>query len=113
MSYIKGLNKYHYRRILYLKRKWHNVERKKQLEKQGYVFIDIKNFKRLRQYDHSKQFIWDDTQKTQHISKHNDKMLTTTQLKMNGNNHNHNKKRKLKIANNHDQQPLKRQKKKM
>lgn len=98
MTFLRGASKYHFRWILYSKRKWHNNRRKQQLISKNYKFVDIERFEKLRNYDWNKQFVWDKTQTTEDISKHNTQILSVTK-QMTHNNlidmNRPNKKRKL------------------
>ena len=78
MTFLRSTKKYHFRWILYLKRKWHNNRRKQQLISKKYKFVDIEKFQKLRNYDWNKQFVWDTTQTTEDISRHNNEMLSVT-----------------------------------
>ena len=78
MTFLRGSSKYHFRWILYSKRKWHNNRRKQQLISKNYKFVDVERFEKLRNYDWNKQFVWDETQTTEDISKHNTQILSVT-----------------------------------
>ena len=78
MTFLRGSSKYHFRWILYSKRKWHNNRRKQQLISKNYKFVDVERFEKLRNYDWNKQFVWDETQTTEDISKHNTQTLSVT-----------------------------------
>ena len=78
MTFLRGASKHHFRWILYSKRKWHNNRRKQQLISKNYKFVDVETFEKLRNYDWNKQFVWDKTQTTEDISKHNTQILSVT-----------------------------------
>ena len=78
MTFLRGASKYHFRWILYSKRKWHNNRRKQQLISKNYKFVDLERFEKLRNYDWNKQFVWEKTQTTEDISKHNTQILSVT-----------------------------------
>ena len=95
MTFLRSTNKYHFRWILYLKRKWHNNRRKQKLISKNYKFIDVKRFKKLRNFDWNKQFVWDKTQTTEHISQNNNEILTVTKQITNNDTNRPNKRKKL------------------
>lgn len=78
MKFLLHTNKNHFRWLLYLKKKYYNEKRKKQIEEKGYEFIDIDNFRKLRNLKDFETFSWDKTKTTTQIHTKNNEILSTT-----------------------------------
>ena len=64
--------------LLYLKKKYYNQKRKKQLENEGYEFINIEEFEKLRNLQEFNNFSWDKNRTTTQIHTKNNEILSTT-----------------------------------
>ena len=81
MKFLLNTNKCHFRWLLHLKKQHYNDKRKRQLEDNGYKFIDITEFTKLRNIDDYHNFGWDRTRKTNEIyQKNNDELDCTGKL---------------------------------
>ena len=67
MKFLLHTNKNHFRWLLYLKKKYYNEKRKRQLEQKGYEFINIENFSKLRNLEDFENFSWNKNQTTSQI----------------------------------------------
>lgn len=78
MKFLLHTSKNHFRWLFHLKRDHYNLRRRKQLERQGYEFIPIENFKKLREFDDYINFKWDKSYNTNTIYKNNKEKLQKT-----------------------------------
>ena len=78
MKFLLHTNKHHFRWLLYLKKKYYNEKRKRQLEQKGYEFIGIENFRKLRNFEDFENFAWNKNQTTTQIHTKNNEILSTT-----------------------------------
>ena len=81
MKFLLHTSKCHFRWLLYLKKKFYNEKRKKQLEGNGYEFIHIDNFRKLRNFDDQENFKWDKNKKTKTMYEKNEEILQRTKRK--------------------------------
>lgn len=79
MKFLRSTRKCHFRWLMYLKKKQYNKKRLHQLEDAGYTFINISNFKRIRNIEQFEDFKWDVSKKAETIHLENEKILTKTQ----------------------------------
>ena len=78
MKFLLHTNKNHFRWLLYLKKKYYNQKRKKQIEDKGYKFINIEEFEKLRNLEEMNNFSWDKTRTTTQIHTKNNEILSNT-----------------------------------
>lgn len=83
MKFLLHTSKTHFRWLLYLKKKYYNEKRKKQLEKNNYEFVDINEFKKLRNFDEFNNFKWNKNHTTDQICTKNNEILSITERSQN------------------------------
>lgn len=79
-GFLGDLGKSSFRWLMYLKANYHNEKRKRDLESQGYTFIDINNFNKLRELNENvvDNFEWDKEYDLHQYHQQNKQILKTT-----------------------------------
>lgn len=81
MKFLLHTSKNHFRWLLWLKKKYYNQKRKRQLEEKGYKFINIEEFEKLRNLEDANNFSWDKNKTTEQIHTKNNEILSITTRK--------------------------------
>ena len=79
MKFLSQTSKHHFRWLLYRKVKFHNERRKKALQNEGYQFVNIEKFEKLRNFEDHVNFEWNQEKDVFKLyNKNNDISKTTT-----------------------------------